>query len=111
MHEGFPVPFPRVDKAVETLLRIAEVLWRVGQDMGLYPRQAGGALAMGIKGADGTAAFAVLQVGDAPSRMIDLRNLDLSSLSEPELQTLRQLPQAEGEHGPGGDKRQAEESS
>lgn len=89
--EGFPLLMPAVDRAVETLLKIAEQLWRVGQDMGLYPRGPGATVAMGVKGADGTAAFAILQVGDAPSRMIDLANLDLSSLSELEMTALRRL--------------------
>jgi hypothetical protein len=37
------IPLPVIDKAFETLSRIGELLWKVGQDLGLYPRAGGGA--------------------------------------------------------------------
>jgi len=36
--ESQRVPVPGLDKAYETMLKIGEMLWRVGQDLGLYPR-------------------------------------------------------------------------
>jgi hypothetical protein len=41
--EGLPAPMPGVDKAVETLLRVGDMLWRIGQDIGLNPRPGGSA--------------------------------------------------------------------
>ena len=35
---GLPAPMPGVDKAVETLLRVGEMMWRIGQDIGVNPR-------------------------------------------------------------------------
>jgi len=32
------LPLSSVDRAFETLLRVGEQLWKVGQDLGLYPR-------------------------------------------------------------------------
>lgn len=60
------------------------------------------ALAMGVKGTDGSTAFAILQVGDGPSRMIDLINPDLSDLSEPERQAVERLQAPKEKHGPEG---------
>ena len=111
LEENLPVPLPGIDRAIETLLKIGTQVWRVGQDLGLYPRQPGAALAMGVKGPSGEAAFAVLQVGEGPPRLLDLQNLDLTNLSEPELQALRQLPTPSQGDGPGGDQREAEAGS
>jgi len=36
--EGLPAPMPGVDRAVETLLRVGEMMWRIGQDIGVNPR-------------------------------------------------------------------------
>lgn len=84
-------PLPNVDQAIQTLLRIGEQLWQVGGDCGLFPRPAGATVAMGVRGADGSAAFMLLKVGEGPSRMVDLRNPDLSVLSEPEMAAVGEL--------------------
>lgn len=36
--ETMAIPVPGIDKAYETLLRIGDQVWRIGQDLGLYPR-------------------------------------------------------------------------
>lgn len=36
--EGLPASMPSVDKDVETLLRVGEMMWRIGQDIGVNPR-------------------------------------------------------------------------
>jgi hypothetical protein len=36
--EGLPALMPGVDKAVETLLRVGDMMWRIGQDIGVNPR-------------------------------------------------------------------------
>ena len=41
--EGLPAPMPGVDKAVETLLRVGDMMWRIGQDIGVNPRPGGSA--------------------------------------------------------------------
>jgi len=38
VEDGFPMVVPGVDKAYETALAIAQVLWRIGQDIGIHPR-------------------------------------------------------------------------
>jgi hypothetical protein len=37
------IPLPVTDKAFETVVRVGELLLKVGQDLGLYPRAGGGA--------------------------------------------------------------------
>jgi hypothetical protein len=46
--EGLPAPMPGVDKAVETLLRVGDMFWKVGQDLGIYPRSGGGGAQFGV---------------------------------------------------------------
>ena len=36
--EAFPFGLPAFDKACAALVRLGELLWRVGQDLGIYPR-------------------------------------------------------------------------
>lgn len=88
----FPLPMPGTDKAIETLLKIGEQLWRLGQDVGLYPRSPGARLTMGLKaGGPGGGTTVLLQLGDGPPRQIDLTSPDLSSLPQEELDALRAM--------------------
>lgn len=36
--ENLPFPHPGIDRAMDTVMKIADQLWRVGQDLGLFPR-------------------------------------------------------------------------
>ena len=89
MERPLPFPIPGLDKAVETLLKVSTQLWRVGQDLGMYPRSPGAWLTMGIK--TGGGGMVLLQLGDGPPRQIDLASPDLASLPQEELDALRAM--------------------
>lgn len=38
VEDDFPMPLPGLKDAFETLLKVGEQMWKIGQDMGLYPR-------------------------------------------------------------------------
>lgn len=96
VEENLDLPLPGVDQAIQTLLKIGEQLWRLGQDVGLYPRQPGAWLTMGLKEGGAGGGMVLLQLGDGPPRQIDLRSPDLSQLQQEELDALRAMP-IEGE--------------
>jgi hypothetical protein len=43
MHTEQGLPVAAVDKAAETLLRVGDMMWRIGQDIGVNPRPGGSA--------------------------------------------------------------------
>lgn len=64
--QSLSLPIPGVDKAAETVLRTGELLWRVGQDLGIYPRAV--ALdamreALGMAGPHASAQAFLFQIG------------------------------------------------
>jgi len=90
--EGLKLPLPGTDKALESLLHIAEQIWKVGQDLGLYPRSHTPLVQVGVGVGVRPGRTVILQVGEGPPRVVDLMDPEsVKALSLDELRVLHRL--------------------
>lgn len=91
VEEKMNLPIPGLDRAVESLLKVGSQLWQVGQDIGAYPKAG---IKISLDGElRGPPATVILQLPNRAPRVLELSELDLSTLSTAELEALRDLNQ------------------
>jgi hypothetical protein len=81
--EGLPQPIPGTDRALQTVIKLAELICRVGRDLGLHPRP-GASLQEANEGDQRTV---VIQFESGGQRTIG-RLADFETLSDYELQQI-----------------------